>query len=257
MPPPVIAGAIIAAGTVVGSVGSSVVAAESAKKAAGAQARAAERAAEVQLQAQREAITAQREMFDITREDLAPYREIGTGALQQLRSLTVPGRYLAQEFDYSAEDFEADPGYQFRLSEGMKALERSAAARGTLLSGRQIKDITRFGQDLASEEYGRAYTRSFNEFMANRANRFNRLAALAGIGQTSTTTTAQLGQQTGANIGQTYLTSGARLADIGLQAGNVRASGYAAQGQAYGQALQNISQLPLQYYTLKSLGAFK
>ena len=72
---------------------------------------------------------------------------------------------------------EQSPGYQFRLNEGMKALQRSAAARGTLLTGGTLKGLERYAQDYASNEYG---------------TRVNQLAGLAGIGQTATDRTGDL-----------------------------------------------------------------
>lgn len=67
--------------------------------------------------------------------------------------------------------FLQDPGYQFRVDEGQRALERSAAARGGLASGKAIKDTIRFGQGMGSQEFG---------------NSFNRLMSVAGMGQTAT-----------------------------------------------------------------------
>ena len=69
-------------------------------------------------------------------------------------------------------NFQSDPGYGFRLSEGLKAIEQGAAARGGLLSGNTLKASQRFGQDLASQEYGNAFQR----FQQERAAR-------AGLGQ--------------------------------------------------------------------------
>lgn len=72
------------------------------------------------------------------------------------------------------------PGFQFRLGEGLKALQRSAAAKGTLLTGGTMKGLMDFGQDLASEEYGNVYNRKQGEyegrrtnFLTNEANRYN------------------------------------------------------------------------------------
>ena len=230
-----------------------VVQANAAKKAAKTQARATEAAADVSLQAVQEAIAAERELFEISREDLAPYREVGTQALRDLAGTLDPrGGFPGERaftFDFPTEEFEGDPGYQFRLAEGQKAIERSAAARGGLLSGRTLKDIERFAQGTASVEFQRAYGRQFQEALTeyesgrlNLTERFNRLAALAGIGQTTSTTLAGLGQATGANIGRTTLSGGQTVADLITQGANARASGYAAQGFATGQAIQNTGQ---------------
>lgn len=60
---------------------------------------------------------------------------------------------------FGLSDFEADPGYGFRRSEGQRGIEQSAAARGSLLSGSALKELERFNQDTASNEFDRAYGR--------------------------------------------------------------------------------------------------
>ena len=55
---------------------------------------------------------------------------------------------------------QTSPGYQFRLAEGLKGIERGAAAKGTLLTGGTLKALTRYGQDYASNEYQNRYNRS-------------------------------------------------------------------------------------------------
>jgi hypothetical protein len=134
--------------------------------------------------------------------------------------------------DFSMKDYEADPGYAFRQSEGMKALERSAAARGGLLSGGTMKGIQRFGQDLASQEYQNA----FNRYQVNRANQLNPLQSLMGSGQSSanvlTGAAGQMGQNQAAGI---------------TNAAQARASGYVGSANALGSALGSIGQTALQY----------
>ncbi len=58
------------------------------------------------------------------------------------------------------ESVYADPGYQFRLRSGQEALERSAAARGTLRTGGTLRDILQYGQDLGAQEYAGVYNRA-------------------------------------------------------------------------------------------------
>jgi len=77
------------------------------------------------------------------RGDLQPWRAAGAGALGTLQQKMAAG----------PGEFETSPGYQFRLEQGQKAIESSAAARGGALSGRAIKEAARFGQGLASNEY--------------------------------------------------------------------------------------------------------
>lgn len=133
--------------------------------------------------------------------------------------------------DFTLADFTKDPGYQFRLDEGRKALEASAAARGMLLSGATLKELDRYNQDFASGEYSNAY----NRFNADRTTRFNRLASLAGVGQTSLQQTGQQGQQTANNIAENQ-----------LAAGNARAAGAIGQGNAINNGLQTLGNWYLQ-----------
>lgn len=174
-------------------VGSSLIGGGAAYAGSKAQARAADRATDEQ-----------RRQFERQVELQAPFREAGVNALPEL---IAASRYTP----FSMEQFEQDPGYAFRLREGLKALDRTAAARGGLLGGNQLRGVTQFGQELASQEYGNA----FNRYQAERAARLNPLQSLVGMGQTTASTLAgqagQLGQSVGANM---------------IGAGNARASGY-------------------------------
>lgn len=176
---------------------------------------AASDAANAQVQAGQQANELQYNMFQQSRADQAPWREAGLEALNQLRGGIKPGGDLLRSFSMS--DYQADPGYGFRLAEGMKALERSAAARGNLLSGGALKRTTRYAQDMASNEFGNAY----NRFTQNQTNQYNRLAGVAGTGQTAAQQIGQQGMQMGQNVGNT-------LQGIG----NARASGYVGGANA-------------------------
>ena len=143
---------------------------------------------------------------------------------------------LARSF--SMADYEADPGYAFRQQQGQQAIERSAAARGGLLSGAALKGIERFGQGLASEEYGNAY----NRFQSNQSNQFNRLASLAGVGQTANNALAQAGSQFANAMTGISQANAANQGNAMLAAGNARASGYAGIGNALSGAVANWPQ---------------
>jgi len=143
----------------------------------------ADKALEAQTRATQDANAVNKYMYDQTRTDMQPWRQAGTQALDQMQ-----GSEYMQDFNMS--NFVADPGYQFRMAEGTKALERSAAARGGLMGGGTMKALAGYGQNLASEEYNNAY----NRFNADRDRRFNRLSSLAGVGQTATTQTNAAGQ---------------------------------------------------------------
>jgi hypothetical protein len=180
-------------------VGSSLLGSRSASKAADVQAGAADRAAELQ-----------REQFDRQVELQAPFREAGVRALPELEAAS---RYTP----FGMGQFQADPGYAFRLSEGQKALDRQAAARGGLISGGALKAAQRYGQEMGSQEY----TNAFNRYQTERQARLNPLQSLAGFGQTSVN---QLGA-----AGQSYATGAGEA--LGA-AGQARASGYMGTANA-------------------------
>lgn len=118
---------------------------------------------------------------------------------------------------FTLDDFQKDPGYEFRVAEGMKGVNNSAAARGGLLSGAALKAAARVNQDIASNEFGNA----FNRFQTNQTNQFNRLASLANVGQITANQNANNAIQTGQSVGQNMLAGGA-----------ARASGYIGQNNA-------------------------
>ncbi len=266
-------------------------------------------AADEQADAAKKASDAQFKMYEQTRADLAPYREIGYAALDVLGQMFIPGfgatsdidsqiaslerelesatrpvparprimdsserrdrkagfgggqllRRLgmprgvatgmdtaridelrakldtlrAQRADVSASSPEApdysafykSPGYEFRFDEGMRALDRSASARGRLRSGAHERELIRYGQGVASGEFN---------------NYANRLAALAGLGQTSTAQTGSFGATAAATAGQ-YLQN----------RGTARASGYAGAANALTSGVGNY----LFYYGLQNQGA--
>jgi hypothetical protein len=138
------------------------------------------------------------------------------------------GKYATAE--YTPEMFAKgmDPGYQFRLAEGMKGLERSAAARGGLLSGSTLKGIQRYGQDMASQEY----TNAFNRYQAERTGTLNPFQAMAGQGQSTANTLSNLGMNYAGQAGEAY-----------QGAANARASGYVGQANAIGGTIGNLSNM--------------
>ena len=172
--------------------------------------RAATDAAEIQAQSAREARQLARDIFNEQKALQEPYRAAGITAQNQLLNLLgLSGNTAAAEYGkfarpFGMSDFQADPGYAFRLSEGMKALEASRAAKGGLLSGATGKALQRYGQEMGSQEYGSA----FNRYQTERANRLQPLSGLTTLGQAAA---ANQGAAAGA-FGQT---AGNLTTDIG------------------------------------------
>jgi hypothetical protein len=186
---------------------------------------ATNRAAKTQAQAAQQGIDAQQRMYEQTRADQEPWRQAGMTALNQL----IPLATNYQKF--GMDQFQRDPGYQFRLDEGLKALDRQAAARGGLISGGALKAASRYGQDYASNEY----TNAFNRYQAERNAQLNPLQSLAGVGQSATNYLGNAAQ----NIGQAQAQGSQAI-------GSARASGYLGQSNLLNQAIQGYGNYYLQ-----------
>ena len=206
--------------------GSAVVGAYGANKAAKTQAQASREASAAQAESAQKSIESQERMFDRQVELQEPFRRVGVNALPEL---VEASKY--KPFTY--EDFVVDPGYRFRLREGLKALEASKAAGGMLRSGNTLRGITQFGQGLASDEYSNA----FNRYNIGFQNRLNPLQALAGVGQTSSNTLTGAAGNLGAGMASTYGNLGNALAANAINAGNARASGYAGMANAFSSGI--------------------
>lgn len=114
-----------------------------------------------------------------------PYMQAGSDAAMYLSQLTAPGStYYAQ-----------DPGYQWRLQQGLDATQNSAIARGMGMSGNTLKALNDYAQGSASQEYG---------------NTFNRYMQLAGLGLNANAGKVNLTTQTG----NTEISKGLTLADL-------------------------------------------
>jgi len=213
-------------------VGSAVVGASTAKSAAKTQAGAAAQASDVQKQVADQQVALQREMFEKIREDQAPYRQAGYNALAEMQRTAgnVPGA-----FKFGAGDYQADPGYAFRLAEGQKALDRQAAARGGLISGGALRAAQRFGQEMGSQEFGNAYNRAltgYNTEVARENQLYNRQAALSGTGQTATNLVGQAGQNYATGAGSALGTYGTNVGNLITGAGAAQAAGQVGMANA-------------------------
>ena len=201
---------------------------------AGASIYGSSQAAKAQKDAANQANATQLQMYNQQREDLAPYSEAGTEGLNALRSyLGVGGDTSAANYGgfnqrFGMDQFTADPGYAFRLSEGMKGLNANAASRGGLISGAALKAATNYGQQAGSQEY----TNAFNRFMQQKEAERSGYSDLTRVGQAAAAGTA-------AAAGQYGTAAATNLAN----AGQAQASGYVGMTNAINQGLgQGISQ---------------
>ena len=205
---------------------------------AGASMYGASQAADAQKAAAAASAKTQQDALNAQIEQQAPFRAGGITAQNQLMMLlglapsggdtsglnvnTSDPNYGKYAKDFSMSDFTVDPGYAFRLSQGMSALNNSAAARGGMISGNALRAAQDYGQQAGSQEYQNAY----NRYQTNRSNQLNPLQSLMGAGQSATNLISNATGATGQGVAQ---------AQVG--AGNATASGYLNTANALTNAL--------------------
>ena len=201
------------------------------------QASATKEAASTSAEASRYATDLQKAMFDKQIELQQPWLQAGTNALAKMQG----GEYaLPEAFKYDPNSMYQDPGYAFRMSEGMNALNRSMAAKGLGVSGANVKGALKYGQNLGSQEFGAAYGRAMDEYNSrlNRANTgYNRLASMAGVGQTATSNLGNASNTYGTNVGNLAMSNAATQGNALMARGNLAAQQYGTAGRALDQAL--------------------
>jgi hypothetical protein len=186
------------------------------------QAAATTDAANIGAAATNAATAAQERMFNKQVELQQPWQQAGQTALNALTPLATNYQ------KFGMDQFQQDPGYAFRLAEGQKALDRSAAARGGLISGGALKAAQAYGQDMGSQEYQNA----FNRYQTERAAQLQPLQSLAGVGQTAANTLGTAAGTTGTNLSNIALGAGANAGNAAIAGGNIRASQYGTAGSA-------------------------
>lgn len=178
----------------------------------------------------------------------APLTSPATEPLPQYADITTleprgpdPLEHSQQQVAQIAAGFTKSPGYDFRLKEGESRLLNAARARGMSLSGGALKEVQRFGEGLAADEFSSFMSRGLAAF----GDYNNRLAALAGVGQTA----AQAGQVAGQNFANS---TGNILMQGGANQANARLAGGAIQAGAIGN-IGNIAQNAVGNYQLAQL----
>jgi len=230
-----------------GSIITGIMGADAAGDAANVQAAAARDAAQSQLTASRESNALIREMWQQGRADQLPWLQAGGGALNRLAALMQPGGSLYEPFN--AGMFKTEPGYQFRLSEGNKAINRAMSARGLNTSGAALKALTRYGQDYASNEYNNAY----NRYTQNQSNQFNRLAALSGVGQTTAQQLGAAGMNAGTTMGANLMSGAANASNALMSGAAARASGFVGGVNALSGGIANAGNMYMQNQLLSRI----
>jgi hypothetical protein len=193
---------------------------------------AARSAADTAGAASDRAVALQREQYEKQLAMQKPFYDVGVNALPEL---VAASKYT----NFGPQQFQQDPGYAFRLKEGQQALDRSAAARGGMISGGALKAAQRYGQEMGSQEYMNA----FNRYQTERAARLQPLQSLTGYGQTTANTLGTAGSNMAGNIGNAYMQQGVNQGNALLAGSQARASSYGDIAKLYGQTNPNFGGL--------------
>lgn len=223
-----VATAIVGAG-VIGAAST----AYASSKAADAQNNAAQLASQTQLQLGNQSNQLLQNQYNQTRQDLSPYNQAGQAAQttlnQQLPFLTSP-------INMDEATLQNTPGYQFNLTQGLKAVQNSAAARGLGNSGAALKGAATFATGLADS----TYQNQFNNENTNRQNAYDRLMGVIGTGENAAAQTGAIGSKAATTAAGVNTTVGGQVGGNTIGAGNANAAAYNATGQAFGTAANNI-----------------
>lgn len=223
---------VIGAGVVAGgALGGAVLQGNAAKSAAQTQANSAQNATNAELS-----------MFGTTQKNLAPYMGAGTNALSALdfglgigpnKGGGPPGMtYGGLMKPFTASQYQQSPGYAWQMSQGIDAVQNSAAAAGGIGGGNTLKALTTYGQGLANTDYQQA----LQNYMAQQQQSYSMLGQTANAGQNAAAglggISAQVGGQVGGNI---------------IGAGNAQAAGTIGQANAIGGGINSLAQLSALY----------
>lgn len=201
-----------------------------AKQSADEQMEAGEEASDAMLTANESNIEFQKWLFDEQTALQEPWLKAGQEAITRIES--------TPDFSFTPEDFSnfLDPSYDFRLEQGVKAMDSSASARGNLFSGAQAKQLQEYGQDMASQEYSNAFSRmqtantnAYNQAKSTYDTNLNTDKAMAGVGQNSAGSIQNAGQAMGSAVGSSITEQGNILAQQQIQNANISAQAQAQQ----------------------------
>lgn len=167
--------------------------------------------------------------FQQQQANLAPYLQSGTQNLAALNS-AMPD--LTKQF--TMQDFQSNPGYQFQLQQGEQGMQRSAAAAGMLNSTGTQQNLNNYAQGMANTDYQQALT----NFQSSQQQRYTMMSGMANMGLSATNSANQSSANFANNYGNTLMAGG-----------NAQAAGDIAMGNAITGGVSGLgSQLPSNFY---------
>lgn len=191
---------------------------------------------------QERSLDEQKRQYDIGQENIAPYLGAGTRGLAQYEQM-LNSDSLEKWGGFNESDMQQDPGYQFRLQQGYQGLDRMSARGGNRFSGGRAIGLMQYGQKMASQEFGAARSRAFQDYQTRRGEgvfRLGEYASLAGAGQQAAGAASNLG----ASYANALTSINQGIAGSMMAGGQAQAAGYLGVGNAVtsGLAAYNYGQ---------------
>lgn len=243
---------------VLGAIAGGLIAARASSKAASAQTAAANEATDAQVEIADKQIALARETQDTINQNLAPYRAAGENALriqnhnisQGFQYDAAPGMSVVDgQFQYQTptmEEFQEQPGYQFQLEQGQRAIDGSAAAQGNLFSGATLKAQQQFGQGLADQsyqsfldDYRTQQANVANDYRAQEANYNSLVNNAAASGQNAAAQANNAATNAQQFTSNALANSGSAIAQGAYNVGNASAAGTIGVANALNTGISN------------------
>lgn len=198
----------------------------------------------------------QRYMYDQMRSDLNLYRFAGNNALDQyMQNLGTPaeGTEMFNTYkNYVNSGFKGveDPSVQYVQDQASNAVQKSAAAKGGLLSGGAEKALQKNAANIASTYWqnafnnylnqGNAYKNLYNTYETSHNNYLQQLLSAAQMGQNSATATGSAGLTAGNALANNALLSAVSNANNAVSQGNAASNVASSTGSGIGSILSQL-----------------
>jgi hypothetical protein len=197
--------------------------------------------------------------FDPLRGAAGRYGQFGGDAATMLsNALGLRGQAGT---DAARAAFQAGPGYDFQVGQGIDAITRAAAAGGQAAGGNVLRESQKFGQGTANQEY-QNYLKNLSGVSQLYSPLEAQALAAAGQGQGQAYLTggtgganivtgtgqrlADLASSTGGKVADVYGTGSGRLADLARAGGLAEAGLQTGGGSSIANLLAQLAQTGVQ-----------
>lgn len=202
------------------------------------QSSAAKSAAKTQADSATQALDFQKEVYANQQANQAPFQAAGKTSVAELMKGIQDGTFGKFQAP-TLQQARNTPGYQFTQQQGIDAIDRSAAAHGSLGTGGTLKNIQAYGTGLADQIYNDVFSRA----LQGQTTNFNELMGVANLGENATQNVNAAGNQAAVNVGS-----------LMTQQGNATAAGQVGSANAWSNGISGTSNGLLTALLLSGMG---